>query len=87
MSALRKEYEAVFGVVEGKYFSLYNAEGRRTYWENADGHSYKYQYDAEGNMIFKENSTQGVQLDIRPCADKVFIEEKTGKKFKMTEIK
>ena len=106
MSALRKEYEAVFGVVEGKYFILYDAKGNEiyiefsngalilydvngevTYSEDSDGESCKYQYDASGKMIYSEHSVDGVQLDIRPCADKVFIEEQTGKKFKMTEIK
>jgi|TARA_R110000765_G_scaffold172312_1_gene277168 YD repeat-containing protein len=107
MSKLRKEYEAVFGVVEG-CFSLYDAKGNEIYIAFSDGERCKYQYDAEGNMIYiessdgygckyeydakgcmiySEHSVDGVQLDIRPCADKVFIEEKTGKKFKMTEIK
>jgi hypothetical protein len=38
-------------------------------------------------MIYYETSRGGVQLDKRACSDKVFIDEKTGKKFKMTEIK
>ena len=107
-SKLRKEYEAVFGVVEGRYFGLYDAKGNliytefsdRGYWrkyqyyaegrimcsEDSDGESCKYQYDASGKMIYYEES-DGVILDKRPCSDKVFIEEQTGKKFKMTEIK
>ena len=153
-SALRKEYEAVFGVVEGA-LRLYDAKGwvvNETYWENGNGYwrkyqydasgnviysedadenwwrqgydangnviyrefsggeSCKYQYDAEGNMIFysedsvdgesckyqydangkiiySEHSVDGVTLDNRPCSSKVFIEEQTGKKFKLMEIK
>tara|TARA_R110002153_G_scaffold83935_2_gene210563 strand:- start:321 stop:650 length:330 start_codon:yes stop_codon:yes gene_type:complete len=106
-SALRKEYEAVFGVVGGS-FSLYDAKGNEIYIAFSDGERCKYQYDAEGNMIYiessdgygckyeydakgcmiySEHSVDGVQLDNRPCSSKVFIEEQTGKKFKMTEIK
>ena len=106
-SKLRKEYEAVFGVVEGAlrlydakgneiYYEdskgwwdkgQYDAEGNQIYIENSNGEWCKYQYDAEGNVIYRENSVDGVLLDKRPCAGKVFIDEKTGKKFKMTEIK
>jgi YD repeat-containing protein len=105
-SKLRKEYEAVFGVVEGA-LRLYDAKGNETYREDADGCCCKYQYDAEdnmicsehsvdgckyqyeasGKMIYYEDSIYGVTLDKRSGAGKVFIEEQTGKKFKMTEIK
>jgi YD repeat-containing protein len=127
-SKLRKEYEAVFGVVDGT-LRLYDAEGNNTYcedskgwWEkgqydaegnqiyieNSNGEWCKYQYDADGNMIYRghpneewskyqydddgnviysEDSREGVVFDNRPCSAKVFIDEKTGKKFKMTEIK
>jgi|TARA_R110000765_G_scaffold172312_2_gene277171 YD repeat-containing protein len=86
MSALRKEYEAVFGVVKGT-LRLYDAEGNEIYYEHVGGELGKYQYDAEGNMIYSEHSVYGVMLDKRPSADKVLIEEQTGKKFKLTEIK
>ena len=106
-SALRKEYEAVFGVVDGS-LRLYDAKGNLIYIEHSDGHwfkhkyyaegrimcgedsdgeSCKYQYNARGKMIYYESSVNGVMLDKRPCAGKVFIDDKTGKKFKMTEIK
>jgi YD repeat-containing protein len=108
-SKLRQEYEAVLGVVEVRYFDLYDAKGNLIYAEvSDDGYWSKYGYDAEGNeiyrkssdgescecqynargkMIYYESSVNGVMLDKRPCSDKVFIDEKTGKKFKMTEIK
>ena len=86
MSKLRKEYEAVFGVVEG-CFSLYDAKGNEIYIAFSDGERCKYQYDAKGNVIYIEDSVNGVTVDKRACSDKVFIDEKTGKKFKMTEIK
>ena len=107
MSALRKEYEAVFGVVEGN-LRLYDAKGNLIYaevsdgrWskyqyyaegrimcsEASDGYGCKYQYDAKGNVIYSEDSREGVIFDNRPCSDKVFIDEQTGKKFKMTEVK
>ena len=95
-SKLRQEYEAVFGVVGGRFslygvvggrFSLYDARGNMIYYELSDVEWFKYQYDAEGNENYIEQSIYGVLLDNRPCSDKVFIDEKTGKKFKMTEIK
>ena len=106
MSRLRKEYEEVFGVVEGA-LRLYDAKGNETYCEYSGGDWIKYQHDSEGNVIYRlysddgwrhqydgrgnmiyyERSREGVMLDKRPCAGKVFIDEKTGKKFKMTETK
>ena len=65
----------------------YDAEGNQIYIENSGGYWCKYQYDAEGNVIYGEDSVNGVMLDKRPCSAKVFIDEQTGKKFKMTEIK
>ena len=47
----------------------------------------KREYDAEGNEIYWETSKEGVLIDKRACSDKVFIDEQTGKKFKMMEIK
>ena len=47
----------------------------------------KYEYDADGNVIYSETSRDGVVLDTRSCSDKVSIEEQTGKKFKMMEVK
>ena len=106
-SKLRKEYEAVFGVVDGS-LRLYDAKGNETYYETSKGWWEKGKYDAEGNQtyceysvgwcwkceydddgdeIYYESSREGVVFDNRPCSAKVFIDEKTGKKFKMTEIK
>ena len=42
-------------------------------------------YDAKGNEIYRETSN-GVIIDERACSDKVFIDEQTGKKFKMVEV-
>ena len=85
-SKLRQEYEALFGVIEGT-FQLYDANGNEIYWESSGGYWCKYQYDARYNMIYREDSDDGVTLDNRPCSSKVFIDEQTGKKFKLTEIK
>jgi hypothetical protein len=84
-SKLRTEYEARFGVVEG-HLRLYDAKGNTIYHEYSNGCWVKRDYDAESNQIYRENSWSGVALDDRPCSGKVFIEQKTGKKFKMTEI-
>ena len=69
-SKLRKEYEAMFGVVEGA-LRLYDANGNMIYHEISRGWL-KYQYDAEGNVIYKENSIMGVTLDERPSAGSSF---------------
>ena len=84
-SELRKAYEAVFGVVDG-VLKLYDDKGNVTYYEASDGSWVKYEYDVDGNKIYYESSN-GVIYDKRPCADKVFIDEQSGKKFKLTEVK
>ena len=105
-SKLRKEYEAVFGVVDGT-LKLYDADGNKIYYEDSSGWWAKYEYDADGNeiyygncrdywakyefeangnVIYWEDSNHGVICDKRPCSNKVFIEEQTGKKFKLTEV-
>ena len=85
-SKLRKEYEARFGVVDG-ILRLYNANGSEIYYEDSSGYWMKHESDARGNKLYYEDSIFGVTLDNRPCSDKVFIDEQTGKKYKMTEIK
>ena len=83
-SKLRTEYEARFGVVDGM-LKLYDAKGNEIYRETSDGYWVKREYDAEGNVIYCA-STNGVLIDERACSDKVFIDEQTGKKFKMVEV-
>ena len=85
-SKLREEYEARFGVVEGS-LRLYDDKGNKIYWEDSNGYWAKYEYDANSNQTYCESSRYGVILDNRSCSDKVFIEEQTGKKFKIMEIK
>ena len=85
-SKLRKEYEAVFGVVDGT-LRLYDDKGNKIYYEDSSGYWIRRVYDAKGNEIYCHNSISGVTIDNRSCNDKVFIEEQTGKKFKMMEIK
>tara|TARA_B110000503_G_scaffold129357_1_gene201516 strand:- start:334 stop:720 length:387 start_codon:yes stop_codon:yes gene_type:complete len=65
----------------------YDANGNLIYRGHPNEEWSKYQYDAKGNVIYIEDSVNGVTVDKRACSDKVFIDEKTGKKFKMTEIK
>ena len=64
----------------------YDSEGNETYYESLKGYWEKLEYDAKGNIIYREDSIGGVALDDRPCSDKVFIEQKTGKKYKIVEI-
>ena len=85
-SKLRTEYEARFGVVDGM-LKLYDAKGNEIYWENSHGYWWKREYDAKGNEIYRETSKEGVLIDKRACSDKVFIDEQTGKKFKMVEVR
>ena len=106
-SNLRKEYEAVFGVVDGT-LKLYDTTGNEIYCETSKGWWSKGQYDADGNQIYceysvgwcwkceydddgepiyYESSREGVIFDNRSCSDKVFIDEQSGKKFKMIEVK
>ena len=54
-SALRKEYEAMFGAIEGT-LRLYDASGNVIYRQFSNGDSSKYQYDTSGNMIYREFS-------------------------------
>ena len=65
----------------------YDAKGNMIYFENSDGQWRKYEYDDKGNVIYYETSRSGVIKDNRPCINKVFIDEQSGKKFKLTEIK
>mgnify|MGYP006145692405 CR=1 FL=1 len=85
-SKLREEYEARFGVV-AFYLRLYDAKGNEIYYESSKGLWIRREYDANGNKIYSESSVCGVTTDKRSCSDKVFIDEKTGKKFKMVEVK
>ena len=64
----------------------YDAKGNMTYYEGSVGGSCKFEYDTSNNVIYRFHSIDGVTLDNRPCSSKVFIEEQTGKKFKMTEV-
>ena len=64
----------------------FDADGNVCYYEDSDGWWNKREYDADGNRIYYETS-YGTFEDKRPCADKVFIDEQTGKKFKMMEVK
>ena len=57
------------------------------YYESSKGYWLKYEYDANSNQTYCECSIYGVIKDNRSCSDKVFINEQTGKKFKLTEIK
>ena len=54
-SKLRTEYEARFGVVDGK-FRLYDAHGNAIYQEYPDGLWWKLDYDAKDNQIYYESS-------------------------------
>ena len=63
----------------------YDVNGNEIYYEDFTGYWRKSEY-ARGVEIYYENSN-GVLSDKRPCINKVFIDEQTGKKFKMTEIK
>tara|TARA_R110002033_G_scaffold162083_1_gene198723 strand:- start:184 stop:447 length:264 start_codon:yes stop_codon:yes gene_type:complete len=83
---LRKEYEAMFGVVDGT-LRLYDDKGNMIYCEYSKGLWTKYEYDDNNNVVYAESSREGVIFDNRTCSDKVFIDEQTGKKFKMTEVK
>ena len=65
----------------------YDADGNMTYYETSRCYWAKYESDANGNVIYWEDSDDGVVCDKRPCSDKVFIDEQSGKKFKLTEVK
>ena len=77
-------YENSYGYWEKRE---YDSKGNMIYYEYSSGYWVKQEYDAEGNKIYREDGRDGVTLDNRPCSDKVFIDEQTGKKFKMTEVK
>ena len=85
-SKFRSEYEAMFGVVDGT-LRLYDDKGNKIYYEDSSGYWIRRVYDAKGNEIYCHSSISGVTIDNRSCNDKVFIEEQSGKKFKMVEIK
>ena len=84
-SKLREEYEARFGAVVG-VLKLYDDKGNRIYFENSNDYWSKREFDVNGNEIYYENS-KGLIRDKRSCINKVFIDEQSGKKFKLTEIK
>ena len=82
---LRKAYEAVFGVVDGT-LRLYDTTGNKIYNETSYGSWVKYEFDDNNNVVYYESSG-GVIKDNRSFNDKVFIDEQSGKKFKLMEIK
>ena len=55
----------------------YDTHSNEIYYESSYGLWTKCEYDDDGNKIYYENSKEGVVLDNRPCADKVFIAIKT----------
>ena len=72
---------------DDSWFKLeYDANDNPSYSEHSDGYWYKYDRDSSGDVIYMEDSRDGVTIDKRSCSDIVFIDEQTGKKFKMTEV-
>ena len=65
----------------------YGAKGNEIRFESFKGYWIRREYDDNGNEIYVEDSVDGVTTDKRSCSERVFIEEQTGKKFKMTEVK
>ena len=65
----------------------FDANNNEIYYGNCRDYWVKYEFDANGNVIYWEDSVDGVIYDKRSCSDKVFIDEQSGKKFKLTEIK
>ena len=57
------------------------------YAESSYGLWSKREFDVNNNEIYAESSREGVIFDNRSCSDNVFIDEQSGKKFKMTEVK
>tara|TARA_B110001469_G_scaffold93081_1_gene88772 strand:+ start:291 stop:689 length:399 start_codon:yes stop_codon:yes gene_type:complete len=57
-----------------------------TYYETSGGDWTKQQYDDNNNVIYGTDN-DGLIEDNRTCSDKVFIDEQSGKKFKLMEIK
>ena len=81
-NVIYREYHSGYWV---KY--EFDAEGYTIYYEHSNSYWAKREFDAEGRRIYFENSKEGVICDKRTCSDKVFIDEQSGKKFKMMEIK
>ena len=63
----------------------YDTHGNQSYYETSDDYWLKSEY-TNGKRVYSESS-YGVIKDNRSCSDKVFIDEQSGKKFKMTEVK
>ena len=64
----------------------FDANNNNIYCENSGGDWTKQQYDDNNNVIYGTDN-DGLIEDNRTCSDKVFIDEQSGKKFKMTEVK
>tara|TARA_R110000744_G_scaffold120249_1_gene224085 strand:- start:223 stop:552 length:330 start_codon:yes stop_codon:yes gene_type:complete len=65
----------------------YGAKGNEIRFESFKGYWIRREYDANGNEIYVEDSISGVTIDNRSYSERVFIDEQTGKKFKLTEVK
>ena len=65
----------------------YDDNNNVVYAESSYGLWSKREFDVNNNEIYAESSREGVIFDNRSCSDKVFIDEQSGKKFKMTEVK
>ena len=65
----------------------YDDNNNVVYAESSYGLWSKREFDVNNNEIYYESSREGVIFDNRTCSDKVFIDEQTGKKFKLTEVK
>ena len=52
---LAQAYKKQFGEVSYP-FKIFDASGRKTYYENSLGYWEKYEYDAKGNNTYRENS-------------------------------
>jgi hypothetical protein len=66
----------VFGVIK-RALILYDANGEVTYWENSDGDWCKREFDAEGNVTYREDSILGV-TKISLALDKREIEDENN---------
>ena len=64
----------------------FDTNNNEIYYENSGGYWWKREFDTNNNEIYYEDSS-GVLCDNRTCNGKVFIDEQTGKKFKMMEVK
>ena len=65
----------------------YDDNNNVVYAESSYGLWSKREFDVNNNEIYAESSREGVIFDNRSCSDKVFIDEQSGKKFKLMEIK